>query len=341
MGRITTQDIADSLGISRGTVSKALNGRAKIDQHTKDLVQKTADKMGYKRLALEKIETIMEARTLTIIIQDSLYSDPYWSSFIKSFGLEASKKNFKYNIAMIDPELEARLLLPREFSPDPPGGIVTIGPISEGYYRLLQGTGIPAVFVDTAVGVDDAYIFGDTLLMCNQEHVYEMTQHLILKGHKKLGFVSAHLNCRSLYERWKGFTGALGAHDIPIEPKFIYGTAPEESAEGIRPWVTSLDEFPTAFVCANDFFAMTVKSTLSDLGMDVPRDIALCGYDADQRLSSLYAELTTVDSRPEYMGERALRQLYWRLESPNAPYEVVKITSSVSYKNSTEGYVFR
>jgi len=322
-------------------VSKALNGRSKIDLRTKDLIQKTADEMGYKRLAFEKMEAAREAKTFTIIIQDSLYSDPYWSSFIKCFGLEASKRNIKYTIAMIDPELEARLLLPREFSPDSPSGIVTIGPISEEYYRLLQGTGIPAVFVDTAIGIDDAYIFGDTLLMCNQEHVYEMTRHLILKGHKKLGFVSTQLSCRSLYERWNGFVGALRAHDIPIESKFIYGTNPGEAAEGIRPWITSLKEFPTAFVCANDFFAMMVKSTLNDLGMDVPRDIALCGYDADQRLLPLYRELTTVDSHPEYMGERALRQLIWRLENPNAPYEAIKITSKVTFKNSTEGYVFR
>ena len=343
MSRITTTTIANRLGLSRGTVSKALNNKDKIDERTRLLVQKTAGELGYKNFK----HTIIHAdtslnKTLSILVRDNLLGEPYWAVFIKGFENEAASKNFRYTVNVISTEEEAALLLPKNFIADPPVGIVTIGPISEAYYRRLQSEKIPAVYVDTARNVNDASIFGDTLFVCNKEHVHEITAHLIGQGHTKLGFISiGGADCRSLHERWLGFASALEENGIPILPRFIYGIAEDEVFQNIRPWVTSLKEFPTVFVCANDFIALTAKSALNDMGLDVPGDIALCGFDDDRRLAALYPDLTTVDSYAEYMGKRAMQKLYWRLNNPNEPYEVVRISSKIYYRNSTEGYIFK
>jgi len=341
MSRVTTIDIANKLGVSRGTVSKALNGRGKIDERTRKMVQKAAAEMGYKKLWNDSdIGLITSGKTLSIMIQEQLFGDMYWSAFVKNFGEEASRKNLKCTVDVVSAEEEANLLLPKSFAMDPPEGIVTIGPISEDYYKLIQSSNVPAVYVDTAHTVSDADIFGDTLFICNREYTGKMTTHLIDRGHNKLAFVTSYYNCRSFNERWLGFCDAIEAGGFQVTKKFIYGMSPNEKIEDIRSWIASLKELPTAFVCANDFFALAVKASLNEAGLDVPKDIALCGFDNGASLAVLYPDLTTVDSSADYMGKRAMQQLSWRLENPTAPYEVIKITSKIYYRNSTEGYVF-
>ena len=339
MDRITTTDIAKRLGISRGTVSKALNGRSRVDKRTIRMVQKTADEMGYKNPKTNLFPFAFD-KTLSILMQDNKFGNPYWAVFIKGFETEAASKGYKYTINVINAYEESSLLLPKSFTASPPSGVAAIGPISEVYYRRLQSSKIPAVYVDTTRNINDAAILGDTLLMCNREHVYEMTSHLTGQGHKNLGFITSYGDCRSFYERWTGFCDALAAADLPVLDQFVFGLRQGEEIESIRQWITSLKGFPTAFVCANDFFAMTVKAALNEAGLDVPKDLALCGFDNDPTLSVLYPELTTADSSTEYVGKRAVQKLFWRLANPEAPYEVIKITSNIYYRDSTEGYVF-
>ena len=338
MGRITTTDIANQMGISRGTVSKALNNRSRIDERTRLMVYKVAHEMGYKKINLGTVSVSVDG-VLSILVREQLFGDPYWSVFIKSFEQEDIGKNYKYTVNILSTEDEDGIVFPKSFGEELPAGIVTIGPISEDYYRYLQSSKIPTIYVDTSHNINDAEVFGDTLLICNREHVYEMTSHLISQGHTKLGFVGAEINCRSFQERWLGFCDGLNKNGLPLLDKFIYGMAYGEDIKNIRQWVSSLDEFPTAFVCTNDFYALTLKGALGEQGLDVPRDIALCGFDNDHRLAILYPELTTTDSYAEYMGKRAKQKLNWRLNNPDAPYEVVKLRGQIYYRNSTEGYV--
>ena len=336
MSRITTNDIANKLGISRGTVSKALNGRSKIDEQTRLAVQRTADEMGYRKAI--GIHQTAASQTLTILLRISMYGDPYWSAFIKSFEDEATRNNLKYTVNVVSAEDEAARLLPMGFSIDPPAGIVTVGPFSEAFYSQIRDSRIPAVYVDTTRNTSDANVFGDTLLSCNREYVYMMTSHLISQGHKKLGFIGGDVNCRSFDERRLGFIDAMAAANLPVMERFIFGMRPGEVFESIRPWVTTMKEYPTAFVCVNDIRAILAKTSLSEVGMDVPSDIALCGYDNAPYLSALFPDLSSIDSRVEYMGKRAMQELLWRLANPDAPYEVIKITSQIYYRNSTEGH---
>ena len=337
MNRVTTTDIANQLGLSRSTISKALNGSSKVDERTRLIVQQTANEMGYANIKA-KFSAPTLNKTLSIVVQDNLHSDPYWSVFTKGFGDEAVNMNFRYTVNVISVEEEAELLLPRGFSGDPLMGLVTIGPFSEAYYYKIKESNVPAVYVDITRNICDSSIFGDTLFVCNREHTYEMTSHLIAAGHQRLGFVSADVDCRSFHERWLGFRDALVSADLPIMNDFNYGFVDGEVFENIRQWVSSLKGFPTAFVCVNDFCALTVKSSLNEVGLKVPNDIALCGFDNDRRLAALYPELTTADSCAEYMGKRAMQQLFWRLNNLDAPYETIKVASSVCYRNSTEGW---
>ena len=341
--QITTIDIAEKLGISRGTVSRALNGRDKIDERTRRLVKKTAAEMGYKnpktlQPAAQGIADRQSGIILLMIRESQMGGGPgsYWPSFIRSFGDEIAARSRRYMVNMISHTDEEALVLPRSFESEPPVGIVTIGPISRAYYQRLQASKIPTVFVDTASNINDSEIFGDTLFICNREYTFDMTSHLIKQGHVKLGFIGSSLSARSFQERYEGFCDALEKNNLSQCGEFIFNN----DVGLIRDWILTLKHYPTAFVCTNDLYALLVQTTLREVGLDVPKDIALCGFDNDPGTSLFFPELTTVDSHVQYIGKRALQELLWRIENPNAPYEAIKITSNIYYRNSTEGFIF-
>ena len=339
--QITTADIAGRLGISRGTVSKALNDRAHIDERTKRLVQKTASEMGYRkqRLLPGIGEGAASKNILSLLLRESMLGDRYWAFFIQGFEREATGRGYQFTMSIVTPREEEALRLPQSLSGDPPAGIVTIGPLGEAYYTALAGFRIPAVFVDTAPDVSDARIAGDTLLICNRECVREMTAHLIEGGHRRLGFIGDPRVCRSFQERYQGFCDALAEAGLPLARSLVYGVS-NETVERTRRWLESLSEPPTAFVCVNDLHALVARTALKELGLSVPQDVALCGFDDDPSISFLAPGLTTIDSRVQYVGKRAAQELFWRMENPDAPREVLKIASSVVYRESTEGYRF-
>ena len=342
--KVTTNDIAKALGISRGTVSKALNGKTDVDQHTRRLIIETAAGMGYRRLDKTNYDTGDSStdKTIVLMIREARYGDAYWSLFIKNFEDEIIKAGYNFTIKVITIENENRLNLPGNFSTHPPAGIVTIGPFKKDYYLKIKSSEIPVVYVDTAPGIADSEVLADTILMCNREYVYEMTSHLIKAGHKRVGFITDYSLCRSFADRWQGFCDALSDNNLPIHDDLIFGKKETQliSVENISDWFSSITEFPTAFVCANDFYAVIAKTALLEIGISIPRDLAICGFDNDASISMLYPQLTSVDSHVEHVARRAFQELLWRLANPDAPYELIKITSQIHYRNSTEGYVF-
>ena len=344
--QVTTNDIAQILGISRGTVSKALNDKANVDKYTRRLVIKTATEMGYKRLDKEGYITRPDANTNTdtivIMIRGARYGDTYWSFFIKGFEEEIINRKYRFTINVIDQEDEDSLILPEYFSNNPPAGIVTIGPFNKEYYLKIKSCGIPVVYVDTAPDVPDSGLLGDTVMICNREYVFEMATHLIKKGHKRFGFVRDYSLCRSFQDRWEGFCDALKLANLPICEDLIYGMKKNEtiSVDELIAWLSSIKNLPTCFVCANDLHALITKTALLEIGYSTPRDFAICGFDNDPSVSVLYPQLTTVESHVNYIGGRAMQELFWRMTNPDAPYELIKITSKIHYRNSTEGYLF-
>ena len=342
--KVTTNDIAKALGISRGTVSKALNGKTDVDLHTRRLIIETAAELGYRKLDKTNYGSGagMPDKTIVLMIREARYGDAYWSLFIKNFEDEIIKAGYSFTINVVTIENEERLHLSGNFSTHPPAGIVTIGPFKKDYYLEIKSSRIPVVYVDTASGITDSEILADTILMCNREYVYEMTSHLIKAGHQRLGFITSYSFCRSFADRWEGFCDVLRDHNLPIHDDLIFGNLENQhiSVENINHWFSSIAEFPTAFVCANDFYATIAKTALLEIGISVPRDLAICGFDNDPSVSMLYPQLTSVDSHVEHVARRAFQELLWRIANPDVPYELIKITSQIHYRNSTEGYVF-
>lgn len=344
--KITQQDIADTLSISRNSVSKVLNNVQGVGEDTKRLVIETAKKMGYKKIYKYKIEeqdfddlTDDHDKSICIFTHEEAINNSFWAPLVKGIERVLSRAGYSVMVNIANSCEEDNCLIPKKFSDKKTDGIIMIGDYSREYIKSIKTLGIATIYIDTLAEVNESNLLGDTIMMNNIYSVYEITSHLIQAGHKEIGFAGAMNTCRSFKERWLGYKKALD--DADIKPD-IYIDMPEHNQydyKELKRRLGSIKKYPSAFVCVNDRIAINLIRALSEKGINVPHDIAVAGFDNIDESTLITPNITTVHCYKEEMGERAAEEMIWRLRNPDSPYETVRISTKVIYRDSTENYM--
>jgi LacI family transcriptional regulator len=339
--KVTAQDIADSLGLSRNTVSKALNNHPSIAEATQKLVLEKAAEMGYKKLKnLPLIGETGRKRTghIVVVTHEQFVDASYWS--IVSRGAVDTLNQAGYNLIfnyIKQTDLEAHLL-PQSLAPDCADGMIVLGTLRADYVRDLLGSGLPAVYIDAALELAGSEWQRDTILMENEASTYRIARTLIEQGHSRLGFIGDIHFCRSYFERWRGFRQALEDSGLAPDPRCcIIDPQPYhyQQLEEVRARLANFNDWPTAFVCANDRTAILLIKVLKERGLNVPAEVAVSGFDDIFEATVVEPYLTTVRIHKEALGRRAAEQLLWRMRHPEHPAELVYIATEVIFRAST------
>ena len=219
MAGVSTIDIARKLGLSRNTISKALNDSSEVTPKTKKLIIETAIEMGYKRISRKEFYESREPdrnRDICLLVHEREMEIRYWNKILR--GVEEYLTARKYRIVLaILTEAEAENdRLPPTLENSTVAGIITVGNYSEEYYRRLQATGIPLVTIDTAAAIKSSHLLCDTVMTCNHSTVYDITEHLIQNGYRKIVFAGNPNGCRSVRERWNGYREAMLTYGLEI-----------------------------------------------------------------------------------------------------------------------------
>ena len=204
-GRVTMQDIADSLGLSRNTVSKAFNNTGVIAESTKDLILRKAAEMGYKNssgsampnafpIASDKKEIAM----LTCYIPGGSH---FAVTTIDRIQQNLSSCGYSLTFYRVTHSELTDLRLPGSFSTDKVAAIFCMELFNYEYCEMLCSLPIPILFIDTPVKPGRLPLMADTLFMENQAGIYSFVSQIAEKGKKSVGFVGDMLHCRSFFER--------------------------------------------------------------------------------------------------------------------------------------------
>jgi LacI family transcriptional regulator len=338
--KITIQDIADSLGISRNTASKALNGVESIPDETRNKVIKKAIELKYKQFAFVDSESIMPKNPGNIaLITSNLPNSSHFGSMLIS-GLEINISSEGYNLSIhIVREADINSLsLPNNFESSKVDGIICIEMFDKKYSEMICNLGIPTLFIDAAADVFYSDLKADLILMENEYGTYAVTKKLIENGHTKLGFVGDYNHCKSFNERWVGFNRALEMSKIEID--MSYCVIEEDRYYFSEPnWmdrqVDKMKKLPTAFVCANDFIAVSVMKALKNKNIEIPNDIAVSGFDDAPESRIVEPPLTTVHISNSEMGNIAADMLLSRIKSPTRPFQITHVKTELIFREST------
>lgn len=341
MKKVTIQDVAKELNLSRNTVAKALNNSDTVSYETRYLVIKKAYEMGYSKLSpavLNQFKLYNKAdETKTIVVLTRREISVYSNSIIMGISDELNINGCKLQLNFISDQDEKNLILPLNLQ-EKVSGIIVLSVFSREYINQIMKYNIPVVFLDGPSNLEEISSYGDIIIIESRESIKKITADLIEKGMRKIGFIGDITYCKTINDRYQGYLNAL--KEAGLEPdNSIIATyhadrkfyRPEEVEEAI----SKFPYIPEAIVCANDEIALYLMRCLSSKGLSVPQDVAVTGYDNLEEMSKVEPFLTTVRVGNQRLGRRLVQQLMWRIKYPNFPKEIITIGVEVIFRESS------
>lgn len=352
--RITIQDIADALGVSRNTVSKAINNTGILADTTREKVLKKATEMGYKQFSYTNISDLAkpdaflpvtkEDREIALFTTKFLGDSHFSSTMLDKFQIEISRLGYSLSIHRVLPENLHTLRLPASFNIEKTSGIICYEMFHHAYSKMLCDLALPTLFVDSPVVGMDEPLKADRILMDNQAAIFSFVREMAQRGKTKIGFIGEYLHCQSFFERYMAYRNAMYLQGLPRPEEYcIIGNKEGveiPSSDDYREYLTDclkkLPSLPEVFICANDFVAIDAMHVLRSLGYDVPRDVYLCGFDDSPESRLVTPPLTTIHIHSQILGFSAVQLLMSRIKEPSLNYRTLYAETDLVYRASTE-----
>lgn len=346
--KVTIQDIANELQLSRNTVSKAINNTGVLADATREKILRKAAEMGYKQFAylpLFQEDTAKAAehsilpsdkREIAMLTTQFLSSSHFSSMMLDRFQSEIEHLHSCTTIHRISPIELKEKKLPSSLNIQRTAGIICIEVFDYDYAQMLCDLDVPLLFVDTPVMDMRPPLKADRLYMENRIEVQNAVAHMVQRGKKRISFAGDKNHCQSFFERYMaykdaveyfGLTEGLSTCAMPSGQQ----NYPVSLYETIRRFKT----MPDAFVCANDFVAMDLVKALNEPGYSVPDDIWVCGFDDSQEASYFAPRLTSIHIHGQIMGYTAANLLMTRIEEPSLNYRTVYTETNLILREST------
>lgn len=308
------KDIAIATGYSINTVSRALKDMPDVRPETKRIIRQAATRMAYIRNGIAGSLRTFETKTIAVILGD--ISNPYFAIIVR--GIEDTARQHGYHVLVINTdeiyerEAEAvEMVLSKGVD-----GIVLLPVQAEtGDIKLLQEMGVPFVLLGRHFSnLETNYVISD-----DRNGAREATRYLLKKGHQRILYIAGPRYVSCAKERLGGHVLALQEAKVEVDPALIRvaGLKAGSVREIIRQVVIARQEF-SAISTFSDYMAFEAIHSLKELGLRVPEDVAVIGYDDVQSDLFLSTDLTTVHIPKYEMAVRAFEILYQKMQHEDA-----------------------
>lgn len=343
--KCTIQNIADHLGLSRNTVSKALKNSSEVSENTRNLVIKTASKLGYKNatFATPVIPASETGSNGTILFLTRTYASDseFWTTVLR--GIESILSNANYHLAisiMSDSDLK-QLNFPQTISDSSIKGIILVEICDKVVCDALSQFNLPIVSVDMPNVPFEELNGIDVVTMESKKNLKKIINQLIEKGAESFGFVGDLYSpnvSRGFQERYNALSECLAEHQLPLNQKNCLLHQTPEDFRNFQTTVNNLQamiSLPDVFICGNDLTAIQLIYALQFLGFQIPKDICVVGFDNIPAASRISPSLTTISTPQKYLGIAAARQILERIQHPNCPHVFCQYETELIIRNST------
>ncbi|ADU29634.1 substrate-binding domain-containing protein [Evansella cellulosilytica] len=328
---VTMRDIADKLGVSNVTVSKALNDKEGVSDELKSKIKLLADEMGYRINAAAKSMKQGLSYNIGIIIPERFVgrTQSFYLTFYKHISKVLEERNYSGILHILSAEDEERLVLPRIYYENKVDGFILLGQIGSEYVEFFKDNDIPRVFLDFYTDQSDI----DSVVTDNFYGVYEITNYLINAGHKDIAFVGNIYSTSSIQDRYLGYYKSLLEHRISLNHDYVIFDR-NEKGEYIE--FELPDPLPTSFVCNCDEVAYNLINKLEKLGYSVPDDFSIVGFDNDIYASISEPKLTTVAVDVEMMSKTAVDLVIEKIFDKDKTSGRVLVKGNIIYRDSVK-----
>lgn len=315
--KLRIKDIADQLGVSTATVSRALNDKPGVSDELRKQVHKLAADLDFAPSMVAR--SLVGARTgaVAFILNQQGFpvsSDPFYFLIMQGVERELDRAGYHIVLSTVGNRIGGDdLRVVRERRVD---GLILAGPdIDPSLVLSLASRGLPVVLVDNTLERTPL-----NCVLCEDcQGARSAVEHLLGHGYKKISFVGGPTSWLSTRERQKGYEYAMGDAGLPVEVMHESATTVETGLAAGRQLFAD-EERPEAVYAVNDAMAMGVIRAAREAGLSVPADVAVAGFDDVNIAASTDPPLTTVRVNKEIMGELAARRLLELIGNEQQPH---------------------
>lgn len=328
-------DIAEKLGVSNVTVSKALADKEGVSDDLRRQIKKLAVEMGYRIKTPGTIRKGSKTGNVGVLIPErfvgqkySFYWDMYervinWLTYYGYYGI----------LEILKSEEEDRLSLPRIINDNKVDGLIIMGQVKPRYMKCIyEEEKIPVIFLDAY----NSYYGCDSIISDGYYGMYMMTNYLIKKGHRDITFVGTVSATSSISDRFFGYSRAMLEMGITVTNDMIL---PDRDLETGVLKIELPDKLPSAFACNCDNTAYHMICELKDRGVRIPEDVSVVGFDnyilseiSNPRITTYEVDM---DGMAKASAERLIKKINNRTYNPGLKITVGKIIVKDSVRDLT------
>jgi LacI family transcriptional regulator len=331
--RARLADVAEAVGVSRATVSKALNGRGDISAETREKVLRAVTALDYRPTTAPA----SSRRSLAVVFD--VPASPYILGVLQGVLTAATESGVDL-ITRLAPPRDARTLrsVAREWVAEQQNsGVVGIIGLTlsapDALIEAASNATVPFVVVDP---VDTHHPSMVSVGSSNWAGARTAAEHLIELGHRRIAWIGGPEASDAARDRLYGYQAALDAAGIGIDPALIRADrfAVDAGAEHARELLAS-ERPPTAIMAADDEIAVGVLATAHALGIRVPEHLSVTGFDDTPQAAWTTPPLTTVHQHLEGMGAMAVQTILVMTEGRRPSSRHVELATSLTIRQST------
>jgi LacI family transcriptional regulator len=326
---ITIQDVARTAGVSVSTVSRVLNDKEDVSLETYEHVKQVIAELGYASNLAARSMRQHRTNVIGLIMPDVAQSYPV--TVMK--GVNRAIAELDYDLIVYtsgdarkhytaDRERHFVALLNNSIT----DGVIVVTPAATRF-----NTAGPVIAVDPHNECPDYPSISST----NREGAVTAVSHLLNLGHRRIGFIGGRGELQSAIHRRQGYEETLKQTGIPLDPQLILpGDFTVETGRECGLQLLSLPNPPTAIFAANDQSALGVYQAAHSLGLCIPEDLSVIGFDDIPEAGSASPGLTTIDQSVEQMGYIATQLLVKLIEEEPLESELYKIPTKLVIRSS-------
>jgi len=316
-GRPTLEEVAAHAGVSRATASRVVNGSTAVDPALATLVHRAVAALGY--VPNHAARTLVTARTDIVALVASepdqrVFGDPFFSAIVRGVSQGLSAMDLRLMLLMIQTPADVEHIRRYLLSGHVDGALLVSSHGGDGLGSTLAEAGLPVVVGGrpTDAGLRVPYVDND-----NVAGARLAAEHLRAVGRTRIGTVTGPADMSAAVDRLAGFTAGLGGVHRPdlVEAGDFTQNGGAEATARLLARAPDLD----GLFVANDLMALGALATLRHEGRDVPRDVAVVGFDDIEPAAMTAPPLTTVRQHTVEQGRAMAALLVELLSRPHLP----------------------
>jgi len=316
-------DIAKLANVSKSAVSLALNGKNGVSQKTREKVLRIAQEHGYIPRPIIKADQFVQLNTKLLrfvavtnagIVTEQYESLPFFTELIHNLDRQIGTSGYSLMVSSISIE-NFQDEITRLEQEQKSAGILLLGTnLTPEQINLVASVQPNIVVLDTCFETLDVSF----VVMNNVYGAYQAGQYLMELGHQEIGYVGSNTRMYNFDMRRKGFLQALSENGLMIAETNYFSVSPTviSSQDVFKEKIKNrLNQLPSALFCEADYMAISVIKSLTELGVRVPDDVSVIGFDNIFESQVITPELTTIHVKKDRIALLAVEKLIKQIEN--------------------------